>query len=101
MRLLFLFLDGVGLGVDNPEINPFRRAAMPTMELLLEGKSLVASSAPYMGSRASLLALDACLGVAGVPNLPPVKPPFLPGGMFLQPSATIMDQNPTRRLHII
>jgi 2,3-bisphosphoglycerate-independent phosphoglycerate mutase len=68
MRLLFLFLDGVGLGADDPEINPFRRAAMPTMELLLEGKSLVASSVPYMGTRASLLALDACLGVPGVPQ---------------------------------
>lgn len=68
MRLLFLFLDGVGLGVEDPEINPFRRAAMPTMEFLLEGKSLVASSAPYIGSRASLLALDACLGVAGIPQ---------------------------------
>ena len=29
MRLLFLFLDGVGLGVDDPEINPFSRANTP------------------------------------------------------------------------
>ena len=68
MRLLFLFLDGVGLGADDPEINPFTRAAMPTLKLLLEGKSLVASSAPHIGSRATLLALDACMGIAGVPQ---------------------------------
>jgi 2,3-bisphosphoglycerate-independent phosphoglycerate mutase len=68
MRLLFLFLDGVGLGVDNREVNPFTRAATPTLQKLLNGKRLVAGIAPYIGPRASLLALDACLGIAGVPQ---------------------------------
>lgn len=68
MRLLFLFLDGVGLGVDDPEINPFSRAKTPFLESLLGGKHLIADAAPYTGSRASLLSLDACLGVSGVPQ---------------------------------
>jgi 2,3-bisphosphoglycerate-independent phosphoglycerate mutase len=68
MRLLFLFLDGVGLGVDNPEINPFTLAATPTLQILLDGKRLVAGTAPQFGSRASLLSLDACMGIAGVPQ---------------------------------
>jgi hypothetical protein len=68
MKILFLFLDGVGLGSDNPESNPFVRAAMPNLLALLEGKRLLASSAPLESPRASLLALDACLGVAGLPQ---------------------------------
>ncbi len=68
MRVLFIFLDGVGLGVDNPEINPFARLEMPTLQSLLSGKKLLASSAPFVGERASLLAVDAGLGVSGLPQ---------------------------------
>jgi 2,3-bisphosphoglycerate-independent phosphoglycerate mutase len=68
MRLLFLFLDGIGLGVDDPAINPFTLAATPILQQLLDGKRLVAGAAPHFGSRASLLSLDACLGVEGMPQ---------------------------------
>jgi 2,3-bisphosphoglycerate-independent phosphoglycerate mutase len=68
MRILFLFLDGVGLGENDPKLNPFARAAMPALQELLEGRRLVAESAPLETRRASLLALDACLGVNGLPQ---------------------------------
>jgi len=68
MRLLFLFLDGVGLGIDDPKINPFARADIPILHKLLGGKRLVANAAPYFGSRASLVSLDACMGVDGMPQ---------------------------------
>jgi hypothetical protein len=68
MNCLFLFLDGVGLGADDPAINPFARAEMPHLQALLGGRRLLAASAPFEGPRASLLALDAGLGVAGVPQ---------------------------------
>jgi 2,3-bisphosphoglycerate-independent phosphoglycerate mutase len=68
MRVLFIFLDGVGLGGDDPEINPFARASMPRLQALLGGRKLIASSAPYVGDAASLLPLDAALGVAGLPQ---------------------------------
>jgi len=68
MRILFLFLDGVGLGADDPRVNPLAAASMPTLCALLGGRPLTASRAPFHGARASLLALDACLGVAGVPQ---------------------------------
>jgi hypothetical protein len=68
MKLLFLFMDGVGLGKDDPQINPFARARMPALEALLEGRRLLADAAPFEGRRASLLALDACLGVSGLPQ---------------------------------
>lgn len=68
MKILFLFLDGVGLGADDPQSNPFARQELPTLQRLLGGRRLLAGSAPYQGPEAALLALDACLGVDGVPQ---------------------------------
>jgi hypothetical protein len=68
MRVLFVFLDGVGLGLDDPQINPFSRAEMPRLQSLLGGKKLVASTAPCEGEQVTLLALDAGLGVSGLPQ---------------------------------
>jgi hypothetical protein len=69
MRLLFVFLDGVGLGADDPAANPFARASMPNLQALLNGQRLLAGPhLPLETSRASLLPLDACLGVEGLPQ---------------------------------
>jgi 2,3-bisphosphoglycerate-independent phosphoglycerate mutase len=81
MRCLFLFMDGVGLGSADPQINPLARAAMPTLQALLEGHRLtietIAEATPegppalsgrWETARASLLALDTGLGVAGLPQ---------------------------------
>ncbi len=77
MRLLFIFLDGVGLGHDDPSVNPFALVPMPNLASLLDGHKLIADgrlSGPDSDfhlvntSRASLLALDACLGVDGIPQ---------------------------------
>lgn len=68
MRLLFLFLDGIGLGKNDPEINPFVRANMPTLKSLLGGQTLTCNAVPYEGERATLVAADASLGVDGLPQ---------------------------------
>jgi 2,3-bisphosphoglycerate-independent phosphoglycerate mutase len=72
MRLLFLFLDGVGLGAADDQINPFQVANMPALQTLLEGsKFTLAALEGKPGletARASLLALDASLGVDGLPQ---------------------------------
>ncbi len=68
MHILFIFLDGVGLGPDNGATNPFARAPMRNLRNLLGGSPLLASSVPFVGERATLLALDAALGVAGLPQ---------------------------------
>ena len=68
MHILFLFLDGVGLGSDDPDINPFTRADMPNLRALLGGNPLTASTAPLETERATLVALDASLGVEGLPQ---------------------------------
>jgi 2,3-bisphosphoglycerate-independent phosphoglycerate mutase len=67
-RRLLIFMDGVGLGLDDAQINPFVRADMPVLRSLLEGQPLAAGTAPFLGSSSTLLALDACLGVPGLPQ---------------------------------
>jgi 2,3-bisphosphoglycerate-independent phosphoglycerate mutase len=68
MNLLFLFMDGVGLGENNPQTNPFAAAHMPFLNDLLDGKRLLAQDAPFKNGRASLVSLDACLGIPGLPQ---------------------------------
>jgi 2,3-bisphosphoglycerate-independent phosphoglycerate mutase len=77
VKVLFIFLDGVGLGQDDPEVNPFARLTMPNLTSLLGGHKLISDgklSCNESGSFlvntdwASLMALDACLGVNGIPQ---------------------------------
>jgi hypothetical protein len=68
VNILFLFLDGIGLGDNNPEINPFARADMPYLQSLLGGRKLTRESAPFEGDLATLLSIDPNLGVDGLPQ---------------------------------
>ncbi len=68
MRVLFIFLDGIGLGENNQGINPFANAKMPNLNALLDGRSLLKESAPFHGERASLVAIDPNVGVDGLPQ---------------------------------
>lgn len=68
MKLLFLFLDGIGLGKDDPDINPFVRADMPYLQSMLGGRKLTESAAPFESDIVSLHAIDPNLGVKGLPQ---------------------------------
>ena len=69
MSFLFLFLDGVGLGANDPSTNPFALAEMPHLVDLLGGRRMVGDSNLRLETpRASLVALDACMGVDGAPQ---------------------------------
>lgn len=67
-RVLFLFLDGVGLGDDDPAVNPLAADAYPTLAALLEGRRPVAATGRLSTANAELIPTDACLGVAGRPQ---------------------------------
>jgi hypothetical protein len=68
MKFLFLFMDGVGLGTSDPEVNPLAAAEMPNLTALLDGQRLVNGVPPLEAARASLLALDAVMDVPGLPQ---------------------------------
>ncbi|MCW5877698.1 MAG: alkaline phosphatase family protein [Anaerolineales bacterium] len=68
MKFLFLFMDGIGLAPADAERNPFAAAKMPILSSLLGDAALTAENAPRESERATLLALDANLGVEGLPQ---------------------------------
>ncbi len=61
-------MDGIGLGKNDLEHNPFAKIALPNLENLLGGKKLLIDSQPFVGERASLISLDANMGVDGLPQ---------------------------------
>jgi len=67
-HVLFIFLDGVGLGIDDPQVNPLAAAPLPVLTGLLGGRRLVQGTAPLETERLTLLSLDATLGVSGLPQ---------------------------------
>jgi hypothetical protein len=67
-KVLLLFLDGVGLGEDAATQNPFSAATLPTLDGLLDGRRVVRAASSISAARASLVGLDATLGVAGLPQ---------------------------------
>lgn len=68
MRALLIFLDGIGLGADDPAINPFAVADTPTLNALAgERRWLRATPATDTG-RALFIPTDPRLGVPGRPQ---------------------------------
>ena len=70
MQFLFFFLDGVGLGANDPTKNPFAAVELPNLEELLGGQRLLLETTvdSVTNNRATFLSLDACLGVEGRPQ---------------------------------
>lgn len=67
LRLLVLFLDGVGIGSESPDENPFFRAELPALRRLLGG--IPSSRNPIQSTTtATSFPIDATLGVAGLPQ---------------------------------
>lgn len=67
-RILFLFLDGVGLGDDDATRNPLAAAELPTLTALLDGARPLAAT-PRSSTRLALFVpTDATLGVGGPPQ---------------------------------
>jgi 2,3-bisphosphoglycerate-independent phosphoglycerate mutase len=71
-RILFVFLDGVGVGAADPRTNAFACARLPHLHNLLGGCLPVREHLPDGGrlesERAVLVAADATLGVPGRPQ---------------------------------
>ena len=56
MRVLLIFIDGVGIGIDDVDVNPFMHARMIVIDELLAK------------ANATLRPLDAVLGMPGLPQ---------------------------------
>lgn len=67
-HLLILFLDGVGMGPNDPATNPFVTARMPRLAALLGDGWYLDRTAPIFAPHATLVPTDANLGVEGRPQ---------------------------------
>lgn len=68
MPVLVVFIDGIGLGDADPQSNPFMRVAMPALHRLSGGPPGVRFAGPRPTAGGIALALDARLGVPGLPQ---------------------------------
>ncbi len=68
MRVLMIFLDGIGLGAADPLTNPFAVANTPTLHSLAAGKRWLAHTGRQRSERALFLPTDPRLGVWGRPQ---------------------------------
>lgn len=64
-KLIFIFLDGVGLG-SHVDLNPLTKASMPTLFKLI-GEKLTGTT-NLVGQDILVKGIDACLGVDGIPQ---------------------------------
>jgi len=67
-HILFLFVDGIGLGEDNPDINPFSVAHMPTLQQFTGGLRWLKTTPKQSTPQGAFVPTDPRLGVAGRPQ---------------------------------
>lgn len=67
-RVLLLFVDGVGLGVNDAAVNPLAAAHLPVLCDICGVRAITADASPHSGPHASLVAVDATLGFPGTPQ---------------------------------
>ena len=67
-RVLFVFLDGLGIGPNDPKVNPFFRAELSTLRTLLGGRLPQLRDRDQGTDIACAFPLDPLLGVEGLPQ---------------------------------
>jgi hypothetical protein len=68
LKVLLLFLDGVGIGSDDPAVNPFFAANLQVLRSLFKGKLPHKKLKSISTSHAELVPVNATLGVPGLPQ---------------------------------
>ncbi len=66
-RALCIFVDGIGIGEDDPMINPVVAADTPVLDAVL-GRNLAGFDAPFRHNGAFVVPTDATLGLPGLPQ---------------------------------
>ncbi|MEX1139360.1 MAG: alkaline phosphatase family protein [Bacteroidota bacterium] len=67
-RVVLFFLDGVGIGTADPDVNPLFRAHLPVLRSLLGGKLFHKGLKSIRTRRAQVKPVNATLGIAGLPQ---------------------------------
>ncbi|MBI4978190.1 MAG: hypothetical protein HZC28_11955 [Spirochaetes bacterium] len=67
-KLLLLFIDGIGLGSDDPAVNPLVADPDPLFSGLMDGTRLTSTRCVRRFTNGALVPVDANLGVPGLPQ---------------------------------
>jgi len=67
-RVIFVFLDGVGLGSDTADLNPLAGQRLPSFEAMAGGQRWTAGSAPVCERDHVFVPVDATMGMIGLPQ---------------------------------
>ncbi len=67
-HVLLIFLDGIGLGDDDPNVNPFAAARTPTLDALAGNRRWLRDTPRHDNGRAVFIPTDPRLGVPGRPQ---------------------------------
>ena len=67
-HILLIFLDGIGLGDDDPAVNPFAAANLPTLTALSNGARWLRDVGQQTSDRAILVPTDPRMDVPGKPQ---------------------------------
>jgi len=68
MHILMIFLDGIGLGDNNPSVNPFAVANMPVLTGLTNQRRWLNDIGRQSSRRALFIPTDASMGIPGRPQ---------------------------------
>lgn len=68
MHILLIFVDGIGLGANDPNSNPFSVAAMPTLTALTNDNRWLAGIGQQISTRATFQPADPRMGITGRPQ---------------------------------
>ncbi len=66
--VLFIFLDGVGLGPDDPDVNPLSDNELGAFQRIAGGERWIAPANPVLKAGHVSRGIDATLGIAGLPQ---------------------------------
>lgn len=67
-RVIYIFLDGVGIGGDDAAVNPLAAGLYPTLAETLGDTKALTTPARHSGPVADLVPMDAQMGIAGRPQ---------------------------------
>jgi hypothetical protein len=68
LRVLMIFIDGMGIGADNPDNNPYVMAKTPFLDSLMGEHQLLTNNNIRIGASWALIPIETTLGVSGTPQ---------------------------------
>jgi len=80
VKMIFIFIDGFGIGKEDASVNPLANPELPNINYIL--------------NKAGAIPTDACLDVPGLPRVQRGRQPYLPVKMRQRSCPGICTDNP-------